>query len=103
MMRGAGDKAEFLTRTTEAFGAVFDAQQKALLTLVFDCGGRRGVLFGQKRLGEEYGVMKKFAGDSPLFGLYGGGEVGCAELGAAPTGVGYHVSVAALLPGPAPE
>jgi hypothetical protein len=103
MMRGAGDKKEFLLRTTEAFGAVFDAKQKALLTLVFDCGGRRGVLFDQKRLTEEYGVMKTFAGDSPLFGLYGGGEVGCAKLGATPTGVGYHVSVAALLPGAAPE
>jgi len=104
MMRGGGDKAEYLTRTKEAFGTVFpEGQPASLLTFVFDCGGRRGVLLGQKQLAEEFGVMKAAVGESPLFGLYGGGEVGCPALGAPPEGVGYHVSVAALLPSTAPQ
>jgi hypothetical protein len=42
--------------------------------------------------------MKTAAGDTPLFGFYGSGEIGHRKNGEASCGDGYHISVCAITP-----
>jgi hypothetical protein len=72
--------------------------KKASLVLVFDCGGRRGAMKDKhKNFPEELAAMKSVAGDSPIFGFYGSGEMGCARAGEAPKGDGYHIAACAII------
>lgn len=71
-------------------------KSKAALMLTFDCGGRRGKLGAN--LPKELEAMKSVAGKTPIFGLYGSGEIGHKGNGTPSCGDGYHVSVCALAP-----
>jgi len=78
----------------EAMGGKKD---KTALVFAFDCGGRRGALLNQKSFPKELAAMKEAAGDIPIFGFYGSGEIGCPSTGAAPAGVGYHIATCAII------
>jgi hypothetical protein len=79
----------------KAMTSAFQADQKPLLVFIFDCGGRRGDLLANEVLDDEHAVMKKVAGEVPLFGFYGGGEIGTPN-GKAPVGVGYHIATCVI-------
>jgi len=68
--------------------------KKPTLLLTFDCGGRRGQMGGA--VDQELALFKKTAGDAPIFGFYGSGEIGPADNDSAPKGVGYHIVVCAI-------
>ena len=89
--------ADLVANTEKALIAACAAcPGKPALALVFDCGGRRGDLVQQKKIADEFAVMKKIVPDSPIFGFYGGGEIGTTNVAAPSRGVGYHVAAAAL-------
>jgi len=83
------------TKTFET--AIGDKKDKVAIVLVFDCGGRRGAMLKNKNFPKELEAMKAAAGKAPIFGFYGSGEMGCKATGAAPTGVGYHISACAIV------
>lgn len=90
-------KEGLITSAGDAFReAIGDNGQRLVLTLVCDCGGRRGKMLENGNYPEEVAAMKAAAGDSPIFGFYGSGEIGCDGTGAAPAGVGYHIATAAI-------
>jgi hypothetical protein len=76
---------------TEALG---DAKEKAAVVFAFDCGGRRGKM--KADVPKELAAMKTAAGDVPIFGFYGSGEIGCPDNDSAPCGVGYSISACAV-------
>ncbi len=77
--------------TEEAFAGGTPA-----LAFVFNCGGRREKL--GKNLPKELEAIKSVAGDTPLFGFYGSGEIGHLNNAEPAFGDGYHISVCALTP-----
>jgi len=82
----------------EAFtGALKNAEGNAKFLFVFDCGGRRGSLHGNGDLTNEFKAMKSVAGDLPMFGFYGGGEIGHADVGEPARGVGNSISACAVI------
>ena len=87
-----------ITSARDAFRkTVGDDPDKVALTFVFDCGGRRGKMLKLGNVDQELEAMKEVAGDTPIFGFYGSGEIGCTSNDAAPCGVGYHISACAIL------
>jgi len=82
----------------EAFkSAIGKNKDNCALVLVFDCGGRRGALLKHKSFPKELDAMRDVAGDAPIFGFYGSGEIGRADCESAPQGVGYHISACAII------
>jgi small ligand-binding sensory domain FIST len=63
--------------------------------LAFDCGGRRGKLGAN--VPKELEAMKAVAGDVPIFGFYGSGEIGRVDADTASRGDGYHLSATAII------
>jgi hypothetical protein len=78
----------------EAVGADRD---KLAAVLVFDCGGRRGLMMKNNNYPEELKAMRQVAGDAPIFGFYGSGEIGHKDADTPACGVGYHISACAIL------
>jgi hypothetical protein len=78
--------------------AVGDAGDKVALMLVFDCGGRRGNMLKNGNFAGELAAMKSVAGDVPIFGFYGSGEIGRKSCDTPSFGDGYHISATALIP-----
>ena len=76
--------------------AIGPDKEKALLILVFDCGGRRVEMLKLGNFPSELEAMKQAAGNCPLFGFYGSGEIGCTGVGEAPCGVGHHIAACAI-------
>ncbi|MFP4057404.1 MAG: FIST C-terminal domain-containing protein [Candidatus Brocadiia bacterium] len=76
--------------------ALGEDRDRTELVLVFDCGGRRGAMLKQKIFEGELAAMREVAGDVPIFGFYGSGEMGCEGAGQAPRGVGYHIAACAV-------
>jgi hypothetical protein len=98
-----GGEGDLVGKARDAFQLAFRAgDPRPVLGFVFDCGGRRGQLLGERQLAAEHQAMLELAGGVPLFGFYGGGEIGAADDESPAQGVGFNVSVAALYPGPAP-
>ena len=71
---------------------------KPTVIFVFDCGGRRGGMVKAGTLGQELQAMKSNAGGIPLFGFYGGGEIGHKTADGPCVGVGNHIAAAAVYP-----
>lgn len=93
----AGGNDNLAAKATEAFTqATKEHGQKPAVVLVFDCGGRRGTMLKQKELEAEFENMKKAVPDTPIFGFYGGGEIGTSSIAAPSKGVGFHIAVATL-------
>lgn len=65
------------------------------LTLVFDCGGRRGELVKARTIAAELEAITARTKESPLCGFYGGGEIGMADA-TTPKGVGFSVATAMI-------
>lgn len=86
----AGKATEAFTRATKEHGT------KPAVAFVFDCGGRRGNMLKQNVLAAEYQNMKSVVPEAPLFGFYGGGEIGTEALDKPSKGVGFHIAVATL-------
>jgi len=84
-----------ITSARDAFTAS-KGKDKAVLVLVFDCGGRRGKMGAS--LPKELEAMKAVAGKTPIFGFYGSGEIGHRDDKTPACGDGYHISVCALTP-----
>ncbi len=98
-----GGQGDLVGKAREAFQTVCGAGTATpFLGLVFDCGGRRGQLVKQKVLAQEHDVMRQLAPDTPLFGFYGGGEIGAKDDTSPAEGVGFCVSVAGLFAGKGP-
>ncbi len=76
--------------------AIGGDRERTALVLTFDCGGRRGAMLKKKIFEKELAAMKEVAGDTPIFGFYGSGEMGCSAAGKAPRGVGYHIAACAI-------
>lgn len=92
-----GGPGDLVAKAEESLAKAVRAQPgKPALVLVFDCGGRRGELFKQKKLADEFARMQVIAAEVPLFGFYGGGEIGTATLTEPAKGVGFSVASAAL-------
>lgn len=92
-----GGNGDLVAKADESLTKAVKAQPgKPALVLVFDCGGRRGELFKQKKLADEFARMQAIAPEVPLFGFYGGGEIGTATLTESAKGVGFSVASAAL-------
>jgi hypothetical protein len=78
----------------EALKRLATKNARPALALAFDCAGRKGRL---ENVADERAAMRRALGKQlPLFGTYGAGEVGPADLGgekpaAASCGVGWHV------------
>ena len=68
------------------------------LMLVFDCGGRRGMMQANGNFAEELAAMKSLLGDTPIFGFYAGSEIGRKCCDTPSFGDGYHISATALIP-----
>jgi hypothetical protein len=93
----SGGGTNLVANTEQALTAACKAQPgKPALALVFDCGGRRGDLVQQKKIADEFTVMKKVVPEAPIFGFYGGGEIGTTDAAVPSRGVGFHVAAAAL-------
>jgi hypothetical protein len=93
----SGGNGDLVAKAGESLTKAVKAQPgKPALVLVFDCGGRRGELFKQKKLADEFAQMLAIAPEVPLFGFYGGGEIGTAALADPAKGVGFSVASAAL-------
>lgn len=93
----SGGNGDLVAKADESLTKAVKAQPgKPALLLVFDCGGRRGELFKQKKLADELATMRSIVPDVPLFGFYGGGEIGTAALSEPARGVGFSVASAAL-------
>ena len=87
-----------IASATDTFrSAIGGHKDKVALVLCFDCGGRRGAMQKHQIFAQELEAMKAVAGDAPIFGFYGSGEMGCKAAGQAPTGVGYHISACAIV------
>ncbi len=82
-----------ITSARDTVTEAFKGQEPAL-AFVFDCGGRRGEM--GDNVPKELEAMKSVAGDVPLFGFYGSGEIGHRSNGAPSCGDGFHISVCAL-------
>lgn len=80
----------------DTFKDAIGDKKKVACVLVFDCGGRRGAMQKNKNFAKELEAMKEVAGDTPIFGFYGSGEIGCPATGAPPKGDGYHISACAI-------
>ncbi len=78
---------------TEAIGQDKD---KVGLVLAFDCGGRRGQMLKNKNFPKELEAMKSVAGDIPIFGFYGSGEIGHENNDSPARGVGYSIAACAI-------
>lgn len=92
-----GGNVDLVAKAGESLTSAVKAQPgKPALVLVFDCGGRRGELFKQKKLADEFVRMRAIAPEVPLFGFYGGGEIGTAVVAEPAKGVGFSVASAAL-------
>jgi len=70
--------------------------EAATIILIFDCGGRRGAMLKNGNFEDELAAMQEVAGDTPLFGFYGSGEIG-RPVGEPSKGVGYHIGAGAIL------
>ena len=93
----AGGNDNLASKATEAFtSATKEHGVKPVAVFVFDCGGRRGTMLKQKELANEFSNMKKVVPEAPLFGFYGGGEIGTVSLDKPSKGVGFHIAVAAI-------
>jgi len=91
-------KEGLISSASDVFkSAIGDKKDKIAIVLVFDCGGRRGAMQKHKILPKELEAMKSVAGDKPIFGFYGSGEMGCIKTGDAPKGDGYHISACAII------
>jgi hypothetical protein len=92
-----GGQGNLVDKTeTSLRAAVSAGGGKPVVALIFDCGGRRGGLVKEQKITEEFEVMKRLAGPAPIFGFYGGGEIGQSACGAAARGVGFSVAAAVL-------
>ena len=88
-----------ISSATECYkDAIGDKKDKLALVLTFDCGGRRGEMLKNKNFAKELEAMKAVAGDVPIFGFYGSGEMGCPGTGQPAKGVGYHIAACAICP-----
>jgi len=76
--------------------AIGPSGENVELLFVFDCGGRRASMLEIGNFDKEIAVMQQIAGDSPFFGFFGSGEIGCKSTGDAPCGVGHHISACAV-------
>ncbi len=85
-----------ITSARDAVKEAFAGQNPAL-AFVFDCGGRRGKM--EDNVPKELEAIKEVAGDVPLFGFYGSGEIGHLNNGTPSRGDGFHISVCALTSG----
>jgi hypothetical protein len=74
-----------------------EGREGAKVIFVFDCGGRRGELAKGGALAQELEAMKTVAGPIPLFGFYGGGEIGSTKAGQPAQGVGFSCATAAIM------
>jgi hypothetical protein len=91
-------KEGLISSASDVFkSAIGENQKKTKLVLVFDCGGRRGAMQKNGNFPQELEAMKSVAGDAPIFGFYGSGEMGCAKAGEAPKGDGYHIAACAII------
>jgi hypothetical protein len=86
----AAKAGDAFTSATKEFGT------NPIVAFVFDCGGRRGNMFKQKELAAEFTFMKKIVPEAPIFGFYGGGEIGTIALDKPSKGVGFHISIATI-------
>jgi len=85
------------TTTTYAISsAMSQSKGKPVMAFLFDCGGRRGKMVGQKQLKAEFDNMKNGLGDIPFFGFYGGGEIGPVDRNSPSKGVGFSVATAVI-------
>ncbi|MCX7005886.1 MAG: FIST C-terminal domain-containing protein [Kiritimatiellaeota bacterium] len=92
-----GGNGDLVAKADESLTKSVKAQPgKPALVLVFDCGGRRGELFKQKKLADEFAKILSIAQEVPLFGFNGGGEIGTASASEPAKGVGFSVASAAL-------
>ena len=85
---------------TSAHDAVKEAigtgKQKTTLVFVFDCVGRQRKMLKNGNFPAELAAMKEAAGEIPLFGFYGNGEIGHKDNDTAPRGVANHISTCAI-------
>lgn len=77
----------------EAIGGDGD---KVEFVFAFDCGGRRASMLKLGNFPAELQAMKRVAGESPFFGFFGSGEIGCKSATSVPCGVGHHISTCAI-------
>lgn len=93
----AGGSEKLAAKAADAFtSATKEHGAKPIVAFVFDCGGRRGNMFKQKELADEFLFMKKIVPEAPIFGFYGGGEIGAVSLDKPSKGVGFHIAVATI-------
>ncbi|MEI6646151.1 MAG: FIST N-terminal domain-containing protein [bacterium] len=93
----AGGNDKLAAKATDAFtSATKEHGSKPIVAFVFDCGGRRGNMFKQKELADEFLFMKKMVPEASIFGFYGGGEIGTVALDQPSKGVGFHIAVATI-------
>ena len=76
--------------------AIGEDKDKLVLTFAFDCGGRRNMMLDAGNFPKELEAMKEVAGNTPIFGFFGSGEIGCRSSGAAPCGDGHHIATCAI-------
>ncbi len=60
------------------------------------CGGRRGKMLKDNSFAKEVEAMKAVAGDIPIFGFYGSGEIGHKDNDSPARGVGYSIAACAI-------
>ncbi len=91
-----GGGGDLVAKPAAALKAAVGGAAEPRLVLVFDCGGRRGELIKQQKLAAEFAQIKALVPRAPLFGFYGGGEIGTTVVGAPARGVGFSVAVATI-------
>lgn len=88
-----GKEAELADKALKAVLA--QDRDKVALVLAANCCGRRGAMTREKTMATEAGYIKSNMGTIPLFGLYGGGEIGTTPDGQIQA-VGYTFSAMAI-------
>jgi hypothetical protein len=76
--------------------AIGEDEGKVKLVFAFDCGGRRASMLKLGNFPAGLQAMKEAAGDTPFFGFFGSGEIGCKSANSTPCGVGHHIATCAI-------
>lgn len=93
-----GGKGDLVAKAKSSVDSVFTGgRDNVKIVFVFDCGGRRGEMTKQGVLAKELEAMRTAAGAVPLFGFYGGGEIGATKIGESAQGVGFSCATAAVI------
>lgn len=84
-----------VSQQADAITAGGDRKNQVAMVFAMDCGGHRRTM--KNLIERELAGMKAAAGNVPVFGFYGSGEIGHADRKSPAKGVGFSIAAAAII------